>query len=281
MYISVGYDYKILVHRAADGCLLREIKNNFGGKEINCTEVSVYHNLIVVGSHSSSSLYLWNYEFGKLLGEIRLDGEVPVALHVINGFGLLVVATNTGNLHMFRMTMSSSDIELEAVGVIQVDRNIVNVYTDLKLAGRGKATMCSTCKLTVFCEGGELFEFDLSEFISGEGFKLHCKEKTSYNPYRECKENFISELQKMKHTVLDLQHLQQQNRPDLQQTHLSPTSDPFGYRETMFTQLSSLSLCKLLKMEQIYHVVVGNDRRIKIWNDRHQLLCDLNINVLV
>jgi len=32
-------------------------------------------------------------------------------------------------------------------------------------------------------------------------------------------------------------------------------------------------------MEQSYHVVVGNDKRIKIWDREHKLLCDLNIKV--
>lgn len=61
LYVSVGYDSKILVHRCSDGNMVRELKNNFNGKEISCIEMSVYHNLLVIGSNSSSSVYLWNY----------------------------------------------------------------------------------------------------------------------------------------------------------------------------------------------------------------------------
>lgn len=30
-------------------------------------------------------------------------------------------------------------------------------------------------------------------------------------------------------------------------------------------------------MEQSYHVAVGNEKRIKIWNRQYELLCDFNI----
>lgn len=36
IYITVGYDSKILIHQSADGTMLRELKNNFNGKEITC-----------------------------------------------------------------------------------------------------------------------------------------------------------------------------------------------------------------------------------------------------
>ena len=36
LYLTVGYDSKILIHKASDGSLIRELKNNFNSKEINC-----------------------------------------------------------------------------------------------------------------------------------------------------------------------------------------------------------------------------------------------------
>jgi hypothetical protein len=64
----VGYDSKVLVHRCSDGSLLRELKNNFQGREVSCIELSVYHNLLMLGSNSASQIYCWNYEYGKLIG---------------------------------------------------------------------------------------------------------------------------------------------------------------------------------------------------------------------
>ena len=37
-----------------------------------------------------------------------------------------------------------------------VGKNVVNVYSDVRLSGIGKNTNCTSCKLLVFCEGGEL-----------------------------------------------------------------------------------------------------------------------------
>ena len=50
---------------------MREMKNNFGGKEITCFELSVYHNLIAISTNNDEfrgHILLWNYEFGKLSG---------------------------------------------------------------------------------------------------------------------------------------------------------------------------------------------------------------------
>lgn len=68
LYVTVGYDSKVLVHRSSDGSLLRELKNNFLGREVSCIELSVYHNLLLLGSNSASQIYCWNYEYGKLIG---------------------------------------------------------------------------------------------------------------------------------------------------------------------------------------------------------------------
>lgn len=75
-------------------------------------EVSVYHNFLIIGSNSSSSLYCWNYEYGKLIGEIKLKDETPVSLQVINGFSLLLVATSNHNIYLFKMNLFGFELEL-------------------------------------------------------------------------------------------------------------------------------------------------------------------------
>ena len=61
LLVSVGEDNKIMIHRTSDGTLLREYRNNFNGKYITCMHLSVYHNLIVIGSAYCSTIYLWQY----------------------------------------------------------------------------------------------------------------------------------------------------------------------------------------------------------------------------
>ena len=40
--------------------LLRQMKNNFNGKEISVGAISVYHGLIAVGS-ADKNVYIWDY----------------------------------------------------------------------------------------------------------------------------------------------------------------------------------------------------------------------------
>ena len=154
--------------------------------------MSVYHNLLVIGSNSSSSVYLWNYQYGKLIGEIVLVNEFPVAIHVINGYGLLLVGTSAHNIYLFRTNISSNDLEIQLLEKISVARNIIAISTDIKLKGKGKFTECEEGRVMVCCEDGQYFEYDISNFMKTQSFRMHCKQKSNYNPYREGKQNFIS-----------------------------------------------------------------------------------------
>lgn len=55
---------------------MREINNIFKGNEISIICVSVYHNIIITGSRDnqmSHTLYLWNYEYCKIIASLELD----------------------------------------------------------------------------------------------------------------------------------------------------------------------------------------------------------------
>jgi WD40 repeat protein len=86
------------------------MKNNFWGREINCIELSVYHNLIAVASHSHHLIYLWNYEYGKLVASINLEDKYPTCLHFINGFSMLLVGTVDGTLLAYKFNLINLDI---------------------------------------------------------------------------------------------------------------------------------------------------------------------------
>lgn len=55
----------------------------------------------------------------------------------------------------------------------------------------------------------------------------------------------------------------------------------FNEKELVPTELTSINIARLLRLEQSFNVIVGNDRRIKIWNQSNELVCDYNINVTV
>lgn len=146
-------------------------------------------------------------------------------------------------------------------------RPILNVLVDLRLRGRAKTTSCEGCTVLVSCESGYLVDYDLTHFIQGQIFRPHCKEKSNYNPYREGKENFANELQKQKHCVLEVQE--------------AASGEILGVGKEMCTELNSISVFRLMKLEETLKVVVGNERRLKIWDEQNSLLCDYNITVLL
>lgn len=105
-------------------------------------EVSVYHNLLIIGSNNCNSLYIWNYEYGKLIGEIKFKEDTPVSIQVINGYSLLLATTANHNVYLFKLNLSSNDLEISLVDRLQISQNLLNAYADLKLKGKGRTTQC-------------------------------------------------------------------------------------------------------------------------------------------
>lgn len=77
MLISGGWDSNIKIsHLTNNGSeIKREIKNCFFNKEVTIIEVSVYHNLLFAASNSEN-IYVFDYEFAKLLYCIELEKKV-------------------------------------------------------------------------------------------------------------------------------------------------------------------------------------------------------------
>lgn len=75
-------------------------------------QLSVYHNMLIIGSNSSSSIYLWNYEYGKLIGEIRLNDEIPISISIINGFALIIVTTSLHRVYLFKFHLYQIELEI-------------------------------------------------------------------------------------------------------------------------------------------------------------------------
>ena len=63
-------------------------------------EVSLFHNMIVTSTHSNK-IYIWDYEFCKLISCIELEeGAEPTAFAFINGYSILLIAANDGKLYI-------------------------------------------------------------------------------------------------------------------------------------------------------------------------------------
>lgn len=109
------------------GMMLRLIKNNFYGNDIALAAVSIYHGFIAVASASpccstndnnlTKSIYIWDYEYCKLLLEIHLPNEAePTSLAFINGYSILVVGTSEGMVYLLKIAASSSLDNCNIVG---------------------------------------------------------------------------------------------------------------------------------------------------------------------
>ena len=77
-----------------------------------------------------------------MVGEIKFVEETPHIMHFINGYGILVIGTNQGKLHVFRTILTGSDIEIVPIDVVSIGQPILTIYTDLKLEGRAKNINC-------------------------------------------------------------------------------------------------------------------------------------------
>lgn len=72
-------------------------------------------------------------------------------MHFVNGYGLLIVGTNQGNIYVFKTILSSNDIEIEQIDMIKINKSILNFYTNLRLDSKSRHKVCEYCKLIVYC----------------------------------------------------------------------------------------------------------------------------------
>lgn len=68
-------------------------------------EVSLYHNIIVTGS-SGRKIFVWDYEFVKLIACIEIEkGTEPTGFSIINGYRLLIISTNSGMIYILKFNI--------------------------------------------------------------------------------------------------------------------------------------------------------------------------------
>jgi len=74
----------------------------FDRKEITVVEISVYHNLMVVAG-KSNIVYFYDYEYCRVVYKLELEeGMEATAFGFINGFNVLMMATNLNRMHLFQ-----------------------------------------------------------------------------------------------------------------------------------------------------------------------------------
>lgn len=91
--------------------IVRSVKNNHYGKEVSILEVSLYMNLFVTGS-VERKVYLWDFEYSKLLAEISLSAE-PNCIVFVNIYSLLIIGCSDGMTYIFRVNRKESKLTFD------------------------------------------------------------------------------------------------------------------------------------------------------------------------
>lgn len=87
-----------------------------GNKEMSVVDVSVYHNLVVVGGHDPV-IYFYNYELADLMHVMTLPAE-PTALAFVNGFSLLLLTTADYHLHALQFTYTEAVFTIKPIAML-------------------------------------------------------------------------------------------------------------------------------------------------------------------
>lgn len=104
----------------------------------------MFHNVIAIATHNNEfqrSIFLWNYEHGKLAGEIIINKDCDVvAMQFINGYGILMIGTNGGRVNLVKVkALPGAELRLEELGFMQLERGIASITCDVQLRGGKKA----------------------------------------------------------------------------------------------------------------------------------------------
>ncbi len=126
LIVSSSWDASIKIQKEVKDKfkVFRQVDNCFHSKEISLMEVSVYHNLLVAGAAGNNVLYLWDYEYVRLIACVEIEDEAePTVIQIINGYSILVVCTSVGTVHFFHFARKDmTQITMRNIAVINVNQ---------------------------------------------------------------------------------------------------------------------------------------------------------------
>ena len=206
LIFSTGFDSSIYIQKEEklEFKMIRKLTNTHYKKGIITADLSVHHSLFVTGS-SDNVLYIWDYEYVRLLGRIEIEDEAePTAVQIINGYAIIVVATKLGNIHFFHfvkqdnLLLSLSKISTLDVSKANISNEVNNaavipckLYVDTTYKNEDSKIIEEAC-LFVALSNGEVCIYDINHIfnISEVILKSCANSKNSYNAYRHINEDF-------------------------------------------------------------------------------------------
>lgn len=118
LLLSCGSDNLLAISRFSSAGLekIREIKNLHHSQDITVIEISVYHNLVVTAPAQSTQVFVWSYEFLKLLAIIQFASHEEVtSAQLVNGYTLLTVGTSSGAVYFLNVSIQNESIFIKYI----------------------------------------------------------------------------------------------------------------------------------------------------------------------
>ena len=126
LIISSSWDSSVIIQKELKDKfkVTRKITNCHFRKEIFVMETSVYHNIIVTAAARSNVLYIYDYEYIRLIGSIEIEeGAETTCIQFINGYAILLVSTNVGTVHFFHFVKKDiAYLEIKHIAVIDANK---------------------------------------------------------------------------------------------------------------------------------------------------------------
>ena len=157
-----------------------------------------------MGGFQEKSVYIWDYEYCKLLGEISLRNKAePTAFCFINGYSMLVIGDNQNNVSVVELIRPDSySFRMELVAVLELEECPTHFLLDTSFE---RESSKGDYKLVVAVKKGVVYEINLASLFTGRNIQKHISTRLNYNPERQVNESFISEYGKKLFKILDIQ----------------------------------------------------------------------------
>jgi hypothetical protein len=127
LVVSAGWG-SLLVQRenlSQNYQVIREFRGIFDGREITIMELSVFHNIVIVGN--DENILVIDYEFFKILGILKMP-ELVTAFQFIKLIKLIVISTISGLIYFLSFNIrDQSEIQWEVLAILDLNtKNIIN-----------------------------------------------------------------------------------------------------------------------------------------------------------
>lgn len=250
LIISSGWDSSVQIQQEIKDKfkVKRKVTNCHFKKEISIMEVSVYHNLFITAANRSNTLYLFDYEYIRLIGSIEIEeGAEPSTIQFINGYSIVVISTNIGTVHFIHFVRRDvTYIEMKQLAILDVNKKTsviggfgseesqtggANFVTKLLLDvsyDSEDVVKPEEAFLYVALSRGSVLRYQIDSIFADKDVVLipHANSRTNYNAERITDENFEEAIKNYKlHTFsVKNSYVQHESNPGFSQKVGSTTS---------------------------------------------------------